>query len=226
MEVVELAPGLWRWTARHPDWKDEYDWSPIVGCFYAEAADATLVVDPLVPDDEAERFWIALDRDVERRGLPVAVLLTEAAHARSAGDVAARYGAAVWGHERAREEVGGAEFHAVRPGDELPGGARPLDGGLPLDEGYEDTSGTPLFLPSHGALAPGDAIVEVGGELRVWWVFEGEEDERQFHEECLPALRSWLELPIERVLVSHGEQRSFGREDVAAALERPPWEGP
>jgi hypothetical protein len=219
VEVAELAPGLWRWTATHPEWKHGYDWSPVVGCFYAEADDATLVLDPLVPDAEAGRFWSALDRDVERRGLPVAVLLTEAAHARSSGEVAARYGAAVWGHEEARGKVGGTEFHAVSAGDVLPGGARVLD------EGYDGGSGTPLFLPSHGALAPGDAIVEVEGELRVWWAFEGEEDERQFRERSLPALRRWLELPIERVLVSHGEQRSFTREDVVAALELPPWQG-
>ncbi len=218
MDVEELAPGLWRWTARHPDWRDGYNWSPLVGCFYVEAADATLLVDPLVPVDEAERFWTALDRDVERRGLPVAVLLTETAHSRSAGEVAARYGAGVWGHERARESVGGAELHAVGAGDELPGGARSLD------EGYEDTS-TPLFFPSHGALAPGDAIIEVGGELRVWRGYENEEEERRYREEFLPALRGWLELPIERVLVSHGEQRAFGRDDVAAALDRPPWAG-
>jgi hypothetical protein len=219
VEVAELAPGLWRWTATHPEWQDEYDWSPVVGCFYAETDEATLVIDPLVPGDEAGRFWSALDRDLERRGLPVAVLLTEAAHARSSVEVAARYDAMVWGHEEARAKVGGAEFHAVRPGDELPGGARVLD------EGYEGGSGTPLFLPSHGALAPGDALVEVDGELRVWWVFEGEEDERQFYDDCLPALRRWLELPVERVLVSHGEQRGYTREDVAAALDRPPWQG-
>jgi hypothetical protein len=219
VEVEELAPGLWRWTARHPDWKDAYDWDPAVGCFYVEAGDATLVVDPLVPDDEGDRFWAALDRDVERRGLPVAVLLTETAHSRSAGEVAERYGAGVWGHEQARGRVGGAEFHGVRIGDELPGGARVLD------EGYRDSDGTPLFLPSHGALAPGDAIVEVDGVLRVWWGFEGEEDERQYREEFLPALRRWLELPIERVLVSHGAQLPFGRDDVAAAFDRPPWEG-
>jgi hypothetical protein len=46
-----------------------------------------------------------------------------------------------------------------------------------------------------------------------------------FREAFLPALRRWLELPIERLLVSHGEQRDYTREDVAAALERPPWQG-
>src|SRR3954469_8861528 len=83
MEAAELAPGLWRWTVGE------------AGCFYVEADDATLVVDPLVPADEAERFWRALDRDVERRGLPLAVLLPGAAHARDADDVAARYGGEV-----------------------------------------------------------------------------------------------------------------------------------
>jgi hypothetical protein len=219
VEVTELAPGLWRWTARHPDWKDEYDWSPFVGCFYVEADDATLVVDPLVPDDEAERFWTALDRDVERRGLPVAVLLTEAAHSRSAGNVAARYGAEVWGHEVARGKVGGATYHALAAGDVAPGGTQALD------ESLHNGTGTPLFLPSHRALAPGDAIVETGGELRVWWTSESEEDERQYRERFLPAMRRWLDLPIERVLVAHGEQRPFGRDDIAAALDRPPWDG-
>jgi hypothetical protein len=53
--------------------------------------------DPLVPDDDEERFWAALDRDVERRALPVSVVLTQAAHSRNAGDAAARFGADVWG---------------------------------------------------------------------------------------------------------------------------------
>jgi hypothetical protein len=147
------------------------------------------------------------------------VLLTEASHSRSAGEVAARYAGVVWGHELARGRVGGAEFHPVSVGDELPGGARVLD------EGYPDSSATPLFLPSHGALAPGDAIVEVDGVLRVWWGFADEEDERRYRDEFLPALGRWLELPIERVLVFHGAQLAFGRADVAAALDRPPWEG-
>jgi hypothetical protein len=219
VEVDELAPGLWRWTARHPDWRNEYDWSPEVGCFYVEADDVTLVVDPLVPGGEAERFWRALDRDVERRGLPVAVLLTEAAHARSAGELAARYDAGVWGHEEARPKVGSAAFHVLRPGAAAPGGA------TALDEGVHHGTGTPLFLPSHGALAPGDAIVEVDGELRVWWELGDEGTEAELRGQLLPALRRWLELPIERVLVSHGQQRAFGRDEVAAALDRPPWQG-
>src|SRR5512133_2491275 len=139
MEVTELAPGLWSWTATHRDAQ--------VRCFYLEGDDATVVVDPFVPADEADRFWRALDRDVERRARPVAVVLTHGAHVRSAGVVAKRYAAEVWGHEHARAKVGGATFHALSPGDTAPGGARVL----PFDQA-PDGSGTPLYFPDHAAL--------------------------------------------------------------------------
>src|SRR6266540_4498461 len=71
--VRELAPGLWSWTARHPEWQEEFGWEAEVRCFYLETDDATLVVDPLVPADDADPFWRALDRDVERRPRLVAV---------------------------------------------------------------------------------------------------------------------------------------------------------
>jgi glyoxylase-like metal-dependent hydrolase (beta-lactamase superfamily II) len=177
VEVAELAIGLWRWTVEG------------AGSFYVEAPDATLVVDPLVPDDEAERFWRALDRDVERRGLPLAVLLTGAAHARSADDVAARYGGEV---TRARGRFGAGL-------DDGPGGARVLQG-----------PGTPLYLPSHDALAAGDALVSDGGALRLRSPL------------LAAAVRTWLALPVAHVLVAHGPQVEGGRDAIAAALSRAP----
>jgi hypothetical protein len=216
VEVEELAPGLWRWTAAHPDWSPEQGWEQEVSCFYVEADEATLVIDPLVPDDEAERFWTSLDRDVERRELPVAVLLTQAAHARSAGEVALRYGAGVWGHRGAREKVGDADFHAILPGDDVPGGRA-----LELDQEPGD-SGTPLYLPSHRAAAIGDVFITVDGELRVWWGTKHANGD-WYRERFVPSLRRWLELPIERLLISHGPQVDGGVAAMAAALERPPY---
>jgi hypothetical protein len=66
VEVERLRDGLWRWFC---DGRTS---------IYAELADATCVIDPAVPRDrvDVERFWRALDRDVERRALPVAILLT------------------------------------------------------------------------------------------------------------------------------------------------------
>jgi hypothetical protein len=218
MEVAELAPGLWSWTATHPEWQSGHGWDADVRCFYVEAEDATIVVDPLVPADEPERFWRALDRDVERRARPVAVVLTQAAHARSAGDVASRYGAAVWGHEYARSKVGGARFHALAPGDTAPGAARVL-----LFDQEPDGSGTPLYFPGHAALAVGDVFISMDGELRVWWA-HGASTGSWYRQRLLPSLRSWLELPIEHVLVAHGEQAAGGRDAVAVALEREPYD--
>jgi hypothetical protein len=177
VEVAELAAGLWRWTVDG------------AGCFYVEAPDATLVVDPLVPDDEDARFWRALDRDVERRGLPLAVLLTGAKHARSADEVAARYGGEV---ARARGRFGAGL-------DDGPGGARVLQG-----------PGTPLYLPSHRAVAAGDALVSEGGTLRLRSPL------------LAAAVRTWLPLGIDHVLVAHGPQVPGGREALAAALSRAP----
>jgi len=55
MEVQELRPGLWRWTASHPEWDHAENWGPEVGSVYAELPDSLVVVDPLVPADEDER---------------------------------------------------------------------------------------------------------------------------------------------------------------------------
>jgi hypothetical protein len=188
VEVQELAPGLWRWTATHPEWEPGQGWEPAVACFYVEADDATLLVDPLVPRGKDEvRFWEHLDADVAQRGQPVAVLLTSPSHRRSSGEVAERFSASV--HEN------------PSPSDALPGGARVVE---PWEEGI-----SPFWLPSHRALAVGDGLTTVDGVLRVWWSH--------------PELSRWLELPIDHVLVAHGDHVAGGRRALAAALELAPF---
>lgn len=211
--MEQLGPGLWAWTARHPDWQPGQDWDEEVRCFCVETDAETLVVDPLVDGDD----WTALDDVVQRGGAPAAIVLTQAAHARMAGEAAPRYAAGVWGHERAREKVGGAEFHPVAHGDDVPGGAHVLA----FDE-PRGGSGTPLYVPSRRAVAIGDVFISVDGGLRVWWTSHDDAEERWYRERYIPSLRRWLELPIERILVSHGEPVAGGGEELAAALERPP----
>lgn len=58
---------------------------------------------------------------------------------------------------------------------------------------------TPLWLPEQRALVFADALTAPGGELRVW--------ASPSHEQrALPALRALLEVPFDRVIVSHGSQ--------------------
>jgi glyoxylase-like metal-dependent hydrolase (beta-lactamase superfamily II) len=216
VKVIEIAPGLWRWTARHPDWTPEdgtgEGWEPEVASYFQESPDGVVLIDPLVPADETGRFWEALDRDVERSGRPPDILITIFWHARSAQAILDRYeGTRVWAHEPARELV--AERTRVtdvfRLGDPLPGGIEAFDGGHAFEVAF--------WLAEHRALVTGDAILGArdGGVRVVPDSWLGERDPRQVRE----TLAALLDLPVERVLVTHGEPAlSAGREALKAAL--------
>ncbi len=201
MEVREVATGLWGWTARHPGWKPSAAWDEEVWCWYVELDGATVLVDPLVPGADAEQFWRHLDADVERRALPVQVLLTARQHRRSADEIAERYGGFVFDL-----------------GDQLPAGV----GTFEIE--HPQRVERPLWFPSHGALAFGDALAIRGGELRVWWDTRWPEREGWYRDRLLPSLEPLAELPVEHVLVAHGAHVGGGLDALAAALERPPYE--
>ena len=125
MNVTEIVPGLWRWTAPHPDWKAGDDWEREVGCVYYEAPGG---VEPFVVAEVDETLW---------------------------------------------------------------------------------------WLPEHATLVAGDVLVGADRGIEVCpdsWL-----DERSSHTSIRAALAPLLELPLERVLVSHGEPVLT---DGAAALAR------
>jgi glyoxylase-like metal-dependent hydrolase (beta-lactamase superfamily II) len=185
MDVQELRPGLWRWTASHPEWDHAEHWGPEVGSVYAELPEAVVVVDPLVPADEDERFWSALDRDVQRLGLPVRVLLTVHWHERSVATVLDRYGATLWRPEEKGDLPGGVHAEVVKGTDWVE---------------------AMFFLEPHRALVTGDLLIGTDGgvALPIDWFPKAE---REWAErELKPELRRRLgALPIELVVVSHGE---------------------
>jgi glyoxylase-like metal-dependent hydrolase (beta-lactamase superfamily II) len=209
MDVHELAPGLWRWTTAHPEWNDEADWPREVGCVYLETSATLVLIDPLVPADEAARtsFLEHLDADVERNGKPVAILLTLPWHVRSAAELAERHGAEVWASSATAEQVDGVVTRPFEPAEILPGGVIGIDA--------QREGETMFWLPEHRALVPGDSLLGDGnGGVRV--------PPDSWFDDVTPvefklALRSLLDLPVERVLVSHGEPVLA---DGLAALER------
>jgi hypothetical protein len=95
--VQEIEPGLWRWTAPHPEWLPHAGstggWIRDVGSIYCELPGAILLIDPVVPEDaeDADRLWRALDRDVGRLRRRVCVVLTVHWHRRGADEVIERY---------------------------------------------------------------------------------------------------------------------------------------
>ena len=179
VEVRRVDEGLWHWTAPHPEWKPGDDWEQDVGCVYWEAGDAVVLVDPLVPSDDADRGTLldALDRDVERIGLPVAILLTCEWHARSQVELAARYDARVVASPRTEGLPGGATVTSV-----------------PEEVVY--------WLPAARALVPGDTLLGSAAGLTLcpasWF------EDRGGIDELAHALGPLLELPVERVLTTHG----------------------
>ncbi|MDX6511872.1 MAG: Metallo-beta-lactamase superfamily [Gaiellaceae bacterium] len=203
MHVHEIAPGLWYWFAPHPEWTPAEKWREHVLCVYYEARDAVVLIDPVVPRGEEDAFWRSLDRDVERLRLPVRVLLTTPWHARDTRLVVERYGAEVWARPGALWK--GPPLTTTA---ELPAGVEVF-----LPENEEGL--VAFFIPEHRTLVPGDILSGTGGSLHV----DGSayEPDPQAYLASLPPL---LDLPIERVLVSHGEPvLSDGLAAIRVALD-------
>jgi hypothetical protein len=215
-EPTELADGLWRWTAHHEEWHPG-EWGSQVACFALDAGDATLLIDPLLPEDDAA----VLSRLDALAGRPVAILITIPYHTRSAEQLQQRYGATIHGHpavtKRLRDTTG---FTAIEPGAALPGGARAFTIGKPRR--FE----MPIHLPSHRALALGDAIVTTPeGDLRIWHSERIDAARTRWYRDVFaPTAAPLLELDVDRILVTHGEPiLRDGRAALASALDATPW---
>ncbi len=204
----ELAPGLRRWVAYHPEWKQD------VACLaYAKRPDLVLV-DPMLPADagESRRFLRALDREVRGRERPLHVLVTIHWHKRHAAEIADRYrkrpGVELWGPGSASEKLGLAANRALERVRRLPAGIV----AVPCLKGEEVV----LWLPAARAVFAGDVLL--GGKrrpLRVCpqsWLPRGVERAAVAKE-----LRPLTTLPVELVVPAHGEPV---REDAALHLRR------
>jgi hypothetical protein len=147
-----------------------------------------------VPAGEEEPFWARLDELVARHGPRVAVVTTIRWHRRSRAAFVERYGATT------------SRATAV-----LAGGVRPVT--------IPGAGETMAWLEQHRALVPGDRLIGDGaGGVRLcpesWLRYLG-------RGLTLAGLRAALEpllaLPVEMVLVSHGEPVLH---EGAAAIER------
>jgi hypothetical protein len=202
--IHELRPGLHRWTAVHPDAEpvrtvsSPDDWGPEVASIAYEASDALLLVDALVPEDRSD-LREELDALVARHGQPVVIVTTLQFHRRSREELAERYDAST---SRARKN-------------------------LPRDVEtivVQSAGETMVWLPKPRALIPGDRLLgdDERGGVRLCpdsWLRYLPSGMRQA--ELRDALRPLLDLPVELVLVSHGEPvLENGREAIAAALSR------
>jgi glyoxylase-like metal-dependent hydrolase (beta-lactamase superfamily II) len=201
-ELQDLAPGLWIWRLSYPGWREQAGWPEVVSSTCVESGGEIALLDPLAPPEGSE-VWERLD---ERP--PTMVVVLKPDHVRDTDLFVRRYGARAFGpwlfH---RTDVPETELEPIEPGTVLPGGFRALYDGRGRNE-------TPLWLPEQRTLVFADGLTGAGGELRVW--------ETPHLHRALPALRELLELPFERVIVSHGDP-VHDRAAYERALELPPW---
>jgi hypothetical protein len=190
MELREVARGLWRWTAPHPEWEprqeedDPADWAQEVGCVAYATEGSLALIDPLVTDGDYE----ALDQLAEGER-EVAVLTTIRWHERSGPELAKRYSA--W--------------------PAAPAGVEPVE--------LAGAAETMYWIPEHGVLVPGDRLIgDRPPGLRMcpssWLRYLDGFTQDDLRRELRARL---LDLPIEMVLVSHGEPVL---RDGRAAVER------
>jgi hypothetical protein len=150
----------------------------MVGCVLYESPGTVVLIDPLLPSAGREQFLDWLDRRVA--GRPVSILTTIRWHRRDREQLAERY----------RENTTRAWNHVPRE----------------VERWLLRGAGETLFwLPGVETLVAGDRLIGDGhGGVRVCpqsWLGKVRADRA----DVAGLMRPLLELPIERLLVSHGE---------------------
>jgi hypothetical protein len=215
----ELAPGLWSWARRHPEWHPG-DFGAEVVSFMARAGAETVLVDPLL-DGAEDPAWELIAANAGKR---IRVFVTITYHVRSAEPVRDRLGSVapvtIHGHPAIGRRLESSRgFEPFAAGDELPAGVSAHPVGRPRR--YE----TPLLLSSHEALVFGDAVVGTGEGPRIWAQEKIDERVLRFNRERFgPSLEPLLELDFDRLLVTHGPSvLAGGKAGLRAAIDSPPW---
>lgn len=190
--MQQLLPGLWRWTAPHSAWRP--DAAPGSADDWPRDVGCVAYAAPrtLVLVDPLVPDEGYLDELVEEHDRPVSILQTIRFHGRSRELLERRY----------------ADRLAPEPGP----GVEPVPIG--------GTGETMVWLPEPRALVPGDRLLGDGrGGLRMTpdsWLRYLPLDQAGLAK----ALRPLLDLPVEHVIVSHGEPvLGGGRALIARAIE-------
>jgi len=173
------------WFAPHPGWEPGENWPEEVPVVRYETDDEVVLIDPFLPPDDS----------FDPHGKPVRVLLTQGAHYRGTDDFVERYGASVWAPPNAEWP----KIPNPSTTDELPPGVQAIE----LDGEPQQVV---FFIPEHRTLVTGDVLSGTGGRLHV---FVDDADA----ERLLPSLERLAELPIERIVIPHGELVHSGGAD-------------
>lgn len=184
----EIAPGIGRWVAFHPEWKED------VGCAAIDSGGHLVLVDPLLPvGPEGE----AALRGLEALSEPPAIVLTVFFHERSAGDIADRIaGTTLWVERAGVAKVESPVTNPFRAGDPLPGGL--------VSFATARADEIVLWDPASRSLIVGDVMLGRGPQgielCPDSWLPDGIGTS-----DLARSLVPLLDLPVVRILPGHGE---------------------
>jgi hypothetical protein len=223
--MEEIAEGVLRWTAPHPEWRTRIEWGHEVASYALVCPGGLSLVDALLPAADSPDLPAVLTRldklvDAAPR---LDILVTIPYHARSSEPLFHRYRdrlpVALWGHPAVAKRFADPST----PLTPIVAGARAGLSSLANEIGKPRRYETPLYFPDHRALVFGDALICFEGELRVW-------QERPFstswyRDKFLPTLLPLLDLDVTMVLVTHGAPLlDGGHAALQRALSAPPWD--
>ena len=174
--MEEIAAGLRRWTSWHDHWEED------VGSLAVDTEEGLVLIDPLEPPAEL--------------GKPEHVLVTVSWHARGTADLTAT----TWAPSRSLRPLANRGVEAADAAHALPGGIRAFQTARAAE--------AVCWLPEQRAVVAGDVLLGAGAKPRAtdeplrlcpegWLGTKTHADLRQ-------SLRPLLDLPVERVLPSHG----------------------
>ena len=135
--MLEIAPGLRRWTARHEDWEED------VGSLAVETSDGLVLIDPIDPPGEVRRPTTSRHR-----------LLARTQHGRARREARLGFGAL----EPAARKQRDRRDRPVSCGRRLPGGIRAFQTARAAEVVY--------WLPDQRALVVGDVLLGAGAKPR------------------------------------------------------------
>lgn len=138
----EIAPGLFHWTATHPEIKVK------VSSYYL--AEERLLLDPLVPSPGGME-WLS------KNGPPQHIVLTNRLHSRHSQRLVDKFRCTVWVPRAGLHHVAPElEARPFDPGDQLPFGARVFGVGMICPDE------SAILLPRVKAAAVADGVVREG----------------------------------------------------------------
>ncbi|MGH3008985.1 MAG: hypothetical protein ACRDLM_06205 [Gaiellaceae bacterium] len=195
----ELRPGIWHWTAPHPDWDAEQWWPQIVSSYAITLGDDVVLFDPIaVPDEIRDRATAVVltapyhERDARGLALPI-----HTPPADTWQDWVEKFGIdpeKVRGMESEdlawlRAGEGEGQFHSP--------GKWPF--GIYAYAGREDND-LVLWIPAVNAIVSSDTLSDFGEGLSIQMGGR----KHLTAEQVAERLRPLLDLPVELVLPAHG----------------------